>query len=75
MNRILSLIRTVWGWFFTRRALPALVLRRAVRAAKARMALPPHRNRRMDATALNDRRGSGVRCRGFLGRPTVAMLG
>lgn len=74
MNRILSLIRTVWGWFFPRRAWPAPALRRAVRATKARTMLP-HRFRRMDATALNDRRGSGVRCRGFLGRRGVAMLG
>lgn len=35
----------------------------------------PMRLVRMDATALNDRRGSGMRCRGFLGRPTVVMLG
>lgn len=29
----------------------------------------------MSATALNDRRGSGMRCRGFLGSPAVQMLG
>lgn len=31
--------------------------------------------RDMSATALNDRRSSGMRCKGFLGRPAVVMLG
>lgn len=36
---------------------------------------PARQDRDMSATALNDRRGSGMRCKGYLGRPTVVMLG
>lgn len=32
-------------------------------------------HRGMSATALNDRQSAGIRCRGFLGKPTVQMLG
>ena len=31
--------------------------------------------RDMAATALNDRRGSGMRCKGYLGRTAVMLLG
>ena len=32
-------------------------------------------HRDMSATALNDRRSAGMRCRGFLGAPAVRMPG
>lgn len=42
----------------------------------ASMLAPPVRHARdMSATALNDRRCAGTRCPGFLGQPTVVMLG
>lgn len=71
MKQILSLIRTVFGWLFFGR----LSSRHGARTTGQVLASLPRRFHRMSATALNDRRGSGMRCRGFLGQPTVVMLG
>ena len=71
MEQLILLIRTIFGWLF-KGGFGAIS---AAHAAKAGLTDRPRRNRRMDATALNDRRGSGMRCRGFLGAPAVQMLG
>ncbi|RCW77812.1 hypothetical protein [Paracoccus lutimaris] len=65
-NLFLGLIPFVWHH------LP-FCLRHAVSTLSA-LAGPARRSRDMSATALNDRRSAGARCRGFLGRPAVTML-
>lgn len=71
IDAVRTILRSVIDWLLRR---PVIASTSFDAAAPAIIPLP-QRFVRMDATALNDRRGSGMRCRGFLGRPTVVMLG